>query len=79
MTPLPLRKLRVSDEEWNAWKAVAPDGNVSGCLRSLANAALNDSPSGDSGRPSGGELPRVHDPEYVRREAALLATLSQEA
>ena len=36
----PLRTLRVSDEEWEAWKAAAPCGNVSGWLRSLANAAL---------------------------------------
>lgn len=91
----PLRKLRVSDEEWNAWKAAAPDGNVSGWLRALANAAIAEivirrPPSNDSSSSLAEREPappardiRIHaparDPEFIRREAELLASLNQEA
>ena len=72
-------KLRVDDETWARWQAAAaPDGNVSGWLKSLAATAPEEKNAPASPFPE--RLPpavRVHvpprDPEYLRKEAALLS------
>ena len=49
MTATPLHKIRVDDATWERWKAAAPNGNVSGWLKSLTNepiAAPSDVPEG---------------------------------